>query len=200
MGLATTPPSAGGGVPGRARSVIGSRARAQYPSAPGQAEAVAGASNQQSAIDMSAIDASLRSITGNLLQSALGRNLNGRSTTTSTGSGTTTSTGAVGDKNVRNLVATAAQGYGWTGAEWQALDELIRLESGWNPQAKNPKSTAFGLFQFLDSTWKNTGVTKSTDPALQAQAGLRYIKNRYGSPSAALRMWKKRQAQGNAWY
>jgi len=34
-------------------------------------------------------------------------------------------------------------------------DCLIISESGWNPNAKNPISTAHGLGQFLDSTWNN---------------------------------------------
>jgi len=34
------------------------------------------------------------------------------------------------------------------------VDEIIRRESNWNPTAKNPKSTAYGLCQFLDGTWK----------------------------------------------
>ena len=33
------------------------------------------------------------------------------------------------------------------------LNNLIKCESGWDPNAKNPKSTAKGLCQFLDSTW-----------------------------------------------
>jgi len=34
-------------------------------------------------------------------------------------------------------------------------DCLIVNESGWNPKSQNPKSTAYGLGQFLDSTWNN---------------------------------------------
>ncbi|MBC8307411.1 MAG: hypothetical protein H8E55_68060 [Pelagibacterales bacterium] len=34
-------------------------------------------------------------------------------------------------------------------------DCLINYESGWNPESKNPASTAHGLGQFLDSTWDN---------------------------------------------
>jgi len=34
-------------------------------------------------------------------------------------------------------------------------DSIITKESGWNPEAKNPVSTAHGLGQFLDSTWNN---------------------------------------------
>jgi len=32
---------------------------------------------------------------------------------------------------------------------------LITAESGWNPKAENPMSTAYGLGQFLDKTWSN---------------------------------------------
>lgn len=34
---------------------------------------------------------------------------------------------------------------------------IIKRESGGNPVAKNPRSTASGLYQFLDSTWANYG-------------------------------------------
>lgn len=33
------------------------------------------------------------------------------------------------------------------------LEEIIRRESGGNPTAKNPKSTAYGYCQFINSTW-----------------------------------------------
>ena len=32
--------------------------------------------------------------------------------------------------------------------------EIIRKESGGDPTAQNPKSTAYGLCQFLTGTWK----------------------------------------------
>jgi len=35
---------------------------------------------------------------------------------------------------------------------------LIINESGWNPEAKNPSSTAYGLGQFLNSTWDSTAI------------------------------------------
>jgi len=34
------------------------------------------------------------------------------------------------------------------------MDRIIHCESGFDPTAKNPKSTAYGLCQFLDGTWK----------------------------------------------
>lgn len=35
----------------------------------------------------------------------------------------------------------------------------MMCESGGNPSAKNPGSTASGLFQFLDGTWESTTGT-----------------------------------------
>jgi hypothetical protein len=80
-------------------------------------------------------------------------------------------------------VQAAATPYGWgAGAEWQALTNLLMRESGFNNVAQNPTSTAFGMFQFLDSTWGSWGVPKTSDPALQSLAGMRYLKGAYGDP------------------
>lgn len=76
-----------------------------------------------------------------------------------------------------------------------ALITLWNRESGWNPNAQNPNSTAFGIAQFLNSTWKGTGISKTTDPYKQIDAGLIYIKSRYGTPSAALA-----HSHANNWY
>ena len=59
-------------------------------------------------------------------------------------------------------------------------------ESGFNNKAQNKRSTAYGMFQFLDSTWKGTGISKTSDPIQQTEAGCIYIKNRYGTPQKAL--------------
>jgi len=34
------------------------------------------------------------------------------------------------------------------------LEEIIKRESGGDPNAKNPKSTAYGYCQFIDQTWQ----------------------------------------------
>lgn len=77
--------------------------------------------------------------------------------------------------------------------------ELVARESSFNHQAANPKSSARGLFQFLDATRANKaynqGITNWSDPYQQAVAGLRYIKSRYGTPEKALEFWDK-----NKWY
>ena len=91
-----------------------------------------------------------------------------------------------GSANIRAIVQGLAAKRGWgSGTEWNALTWLINKESSWNPNAQNPTSTAYGLFQFLNSTWSGTGIRKTSDPTLQTMAGLKYIAQRYGTPSKA---------------
>jgi cell wall-associated NlpC family hydrolase len=80
----------------------------------------------------------------------------------------------------------AKQMYGWVGAEWNALDKLWgTYESGWRNTAQNPGSTAYGIAQFLDSTWKPYGK-KTSNPGLQIKYGLEYVHDRYRDPIRAL--------------
>lgn len=102
--------------------------------------------------------------------------------------------GATADQ-VRALVQQMAAERGWTGPQWNALNQLIMKESGYRPTIKNPTSTAYGIFQFLDSTWKNYGFQKTADPAEQTRAGLHYIAQRYKDPVAALNFHLR-----NNWY
>jgi phage-related protein len=88
---------------------------------------------------------------------------------------------------VADQVRGVANRYGWgAGPQWDALARLIQKESSWNPTAQNPTSTAYGLFQFLDGTWGTVGATKTSNPGLQAEAGLRYIQQSYVTPVGAL--------------
>lgn len=104
--------------------------------------------------------------------------------------------GSEGMSGVRAIVQQVAASRGWGGGlQWEALDWLIQHESSWNPNAQNPKSTAYGLFQFLNSTWASTGIAKTSDPRMQAIAGLKYISSRYGSPLGAKAFW-----QAHRWY
>ncbi|HEX3778441.1 MAG TPA: hypothetical protein VHX38_02155 [Pseudonocardiaceae bacterium] len=75
--------------------------------------------------------------------------------------------------------------FGWTGSEWNATEYLMMRESGFNNLAQNPTSTAFGQFQFLDSTWAGYGIPKTSDARLQDVAGGRYIGARYHDPLGA---------------
>lgn len=90
-----------------------------------------------------------------------------------------------GSADIKAMVQSKASSFGWdNGSNWDALQWIISKESSWNPNAQNPNSTAYGLFQFLDGTWSQFGK-KTSDPGLQTDYGLRYIKSRYGSPDAA---------------
>jgi transglycosylase-like protein with SLT domain len=116
----------------------------------------------------------------------------GTTTAAGRGSGGTTAN-LSGNQAIVNRVAAL---YGWgTGTQWQDLVNVINRESGFNNNAQNPSSTAYGMFQFLDSTWATVGATKTSNPLSQAIAGLKYIKQRYGTPAAA---WAHEQQFG--WY
>jgi len=89
--------------------------------------------------------------------------------------------------------------YGWGhGAEWTALDTLVMHESGYRANAQNPTSTAYGIGQFLDSTWKSYGP-KTADPKLQEKYMLEYIHDRYTDP---IRAWAQyyQHPGGVGWY
>lgn len=94
-------------------------------------------------------------------------------------------------------VATAAANEVGVPLEWArspAFIQLIQHESSWNPNAANPNSSAFGLGQFLRSTWENylPEVPYGTaDPFWQLIGTFRYIKERYGSPEAAWDFWQR---------
>lgn len=98
---------------------------------------------------------------------------------------------------VRLVAAEAASSHGVSGDEWLALATIIHRETGgtWNPTAQNPRSSAYGLGQFLDSTWRQVGIAKTSDPAVQVRAMIRYCRDRYGSARKALEFHR-----ANGWY
>jgi hypothetical protein len=85
--------------------------------------------------------------------------------------------------------------WGWgSGSQWAALLELWMRESGWNNMARNPSSGAFGIPQALPPG-KMGPAAVAGDPRAQIRWGLKYIRQRYGSPSAALAFHN-----ANNWY
>jgi TP901 family phage tail tape measure protein len=100
--------------------------------------------------------------------------------------------GAIPQGELQDMVKKRMLAKGFGPEQWNPLARLIQNESSWNPNAQNPGSTAFGLYQFLDSTWSGTGIAKSSDPGVQTEAGLRYITNRYGTPAKALAFWNRK--------
>lgn len=97
------------------------------------------------------------------------------------------------------------QQFGFKPEDYPALVWLWNKESGdpaagsnvvtWDPTAQNPRSSAFGIAQFLNGTWQGTGIAKTTNPQQQILAGLMYIKGRYGNPRNALNFHMR-----NNWY
>lgn len=76
--------------------------------------------------------------------------------------------------------------YGWgSGQEWTALNDIVMSESGWCNVAQNPGSTAYGIGQFLDTTWSTVGGTKTSNASVQVKLMLAYIKARYNTPTQA---------------
>lgn len=90
----------------------------------------------------------------------------------------------------------AAQPYGWTGAQWDALNNIVMAESGWDDRATNPTSGAYGIPQALPgSKMASAGADWQTDSRTQIAWMLQYIQQRYGNPQNA---WAFHLANG--WY
>lgn len=86
--------------------------------------------------------------------------------------------------------------YGWTEYDFECLIKLWNRESGWRPNAVNKRSGACGIPQALPcKKMSKEGSDYRTNGKTQIRWGLKYIKNRYGSPSKA---WAHSQRKG--WY
>ena len=74
------------------------------------------------------------------------------------------------------------------------LKSIIQAESHFNPKAKNPKSTAKGVGQLLEQTYKNLGLKHSADPVAQVVAAIAYGSRHYNGNFC--KAWKIHQATG----
>ena len=98
--------------------------------------------------------------------------------------------------SVKEIGQQMAAARGWTGEEWTCLELLWERESGWNHQAANPSSGAYGVPQALPgSKMASAGSDWATNPATQIEWGLGYIADRYGTPCGA---WGHSESVG--WY
>ena len=85
---------------------------------------------------------------------------------------------------------------GWSASQFSCLRSLWQRESGWNPRADNPASSAYGIAQALPgSKMASAGPDWRTNPVTQIKWGLGYIADRYGTPCGA---WG--HSQSNGWY
>lgn len=76
-------------------------------------------------------------------------------------------------------------------ADWANVDAIVRPESGWDPTAQNPSSSAYGLAQFLNATWGAVGCQKTSDPVIQLQCADKYVKSRYQTWAGAVEYRKQ---------
>jgi hypothetical protein len=96
----------------------------------------------------------------------------------------------------RQIGCSLLDEFGFSLSEMPALDALWTRESGWNEQAYNSSSGAYGIPQALPgSKMGSVADDWETNPATQIRWGLGYIKDRYGTPSAALA-----HSDANGWY
>ncbi|MGR3571175.1 transglycosylase SLT domain-containing protein [Brevirhabdus sp.] len=81
---------------------------------------------------------------------------------------------------VRDAIVAAAQRHG---VDPGAMLTIAGIESSFNPKAKNPKSSAGGVFQFIDETAAAYGLKDRYDPVQAADAAARLARDN----TAALR-------------
>lgn len=84
-----------------------------------------------------------------------------------------------------------------TKKSYQCLNKLLSKESAWNPLAKNPKSSAKGIGQLLDGTYKSIGMKHTHKADAQLIAVLAYVSRHYGSGGSCA-AW--RHFQKHNWY
>jgi hypothetical protein len=88
--------------------------------------------------------------------------------------------------SVAALMKSMAAARGWTGSQWNALYDVEQREAGFNLNAKNPGSGAYGLAQFINGPSEYAQYGGSVGSASgQITALLNYVAQRYGNPAAA---------------
>ena len=105
-----------------------------------------------------------------------------------------------GDKasatDAKKMARRKLKDFGWDDSQFDCLDKLWTRESGWQWNATNPSSGAYGIPQSLPgSKMASAGQDWKTNAATQVKWGLGYIQQRYQSPCGA---WAHSEATG--WY
>jgi hypothetical protein len=95
------------------------------------------------------------------------------------------------DGTPKGYAKTQLAAYGWSQSEFPALEQMWENESGWDPNAVNPASGAYGIPQALG----HGHVYDLGDYKAQIDWGLKYIRDAYGSPTNAWSFW-----QSHNWY
>jgi len=74
----------------------------------------------------------------------------------------------------------------WNLTEWYHFIDLIERESKWDNTAQNPNSSAYGIGQFLNSTWEIVDCEKTSNPYIQIDCMIKYVETRYEYPQKAI--------------
>ena len=79
-----------------------------------------------------------------------------------------------------------------TKKEYSCLSKLLGKESAWRSSAKNPTSSAKGIGQLLDVTYRNLGMKHTEASVPQLVATLAYIHRRHLTPCKAWEFFKQK--------
>lgn len=103
---------------------------------------------------------------------------------TPTAGSTTAPTGDIGSVTHADLLTVAPE---WTSQEISDWSAVITRESNGDPKAMNKSSGAAGIAQFIDGFSEYAKYGGSADSVVGQLTSMKnYIKQRYGTPTAAL--------------
>ena len=76
-----------------------------------------------------------------------------------------------------------------TAKQGTCLKSILMKESNMRSKAQSKSSSAKGVGQLLDSTYKNLGLKHSADPLAQVIATIAYVSRHYGGTNAFCNAW-----------
>jgi hypothetical protein len=117
------------------------------------------------------------------------------STSTSTSGSTSTASGELSPSAAQTVAQQLMPSYGFSvSSQWTCLLDLWNNESGWEWDAENTSSGAYGIPQALPaSKMASAGSDYMTDATTQIKWGLSYIQSTYSTPCGA---WDFEEANG----
>jgi hypothetical protein len=116
-------------------------------------------------------------------------------TSSSTGGVATVSAAPPDPGTAQSIAYNMLPSFGFSqSSQWGCLLDIWNRESGWNYDAENPYSGAYGIPQALPGDkMASAGADWQTNPATQIKWGLGYIQSIYGTPCGA---WNFELANG----